>query len=100
MDLTLVTHSRFGGSSAATEQRRASISVKLSTSHVSCYTLLFSSCSPVFFFSFLFFIILFFHPKNSHSFLASFPVAQHCNTSLASIIPGSDESTGREKKKK
>lgn len=80
MDLTLVTHSRFGGSSAATEQRRASISVKLSTSHVSCYTLLFSSCSPVFFFSFLFFYYFIFPPQKLPQllgFISSSTALQH-----------------------
>lgn len=47
-DLTLIFHLRFGGSTAAPGRRRASISVKLSTSHTSSDTLLFSSYSPVF----------------------------------------------------
>ncbi len=54
--------------------------------HFLLHFLLFSSCSPVFF-----------SPHNSHSFSAASPVAQHCGTSLASIIPGSDEPTDRGK---
>lgn len=38
-------------------------------------------------------LFFFFYPHNSHSFSAASPVTQHCDTSLASIIPGSNEPT-------
>lgn len=53
-------------------------------------------CLPHFLLDFFLLVhLFFFSPHNSHSFSAAPPVAQHCDTSLASIIPGSDEPTGR-----
>lgn len=78
--LMCVLYLRFGGSCAAMGQRRASLSNCLPPT---------TSFLPVFFFL---------SPHNSHSFLAASAVAQLCDTSLASIIPGSDEPIGRGKK--